>query len=930
MDFFSTIVLFSATFILAYITGMSLLFLLVSKEDDDKMPYLAGPIGYLVYSWVAYIVSGNFGLSGTDSTYVTLSFFGLLFLYANYYHYRTRGEVYNYLGAFKNIVIVTLPIVVFILWPLFYIGTETFLGAVNPDYFAGLFDNIFLLNHSTLEESTQFFEYSYVNSMIGHMPPSARFSSGFFAIMLDVILPVNAQEALTLSVGVFLFSLPLSVYVLSRTVFKFNHQISLLSAFLIGISAPTALSFIYFYVGQNSGLGALASAMVVIYLFLIRQNTKSLLLATFVINAFFVMYMGMLAYIIAPLGLLLIYMLFSKQLALKKTLLSIMIFFAISIIFNFNMLVFLLHSLSGWANIVGQTLQGQYFLDFLTEDFLSLFFGLTSYNTKSSFFIYLNSWQITAVILATMTLIYALFFLYSVYKFIREHTDTNSKVFGIGGFIIYALVWFIYTFERNYGYAVFKMASWVQFLLVIFIAYGIYSLYTSYKQETRVVTKRVKLSVLIIFLIVSIGGNLVSTTRLTTYAFGKNNVTGSIVNVYGVSGSRDYIDIADHVAKFVKKDQTIGVVGVNSVQNELVGFYLRDFKTSIMSHLELPGDDENLPDTLSNEVIDYYGNVKIVSNPFLHKYNDFYLINKSEKNQDITLNQLSSKPIYENGTFALYRSAQVKDFLFTGRGWYRLEHADEKSAYKWPRNYRWTSEGAEVMLLNSDKTKEYTLEFFAYVGYGLEDSTRTLEIWVNKKKIDEVKVDKSAVIRTKAFIADQEINVIVIKPQERVEPLKRKLPLWNKDVPYDYRRLNLLVSDIKVQSNHYNESVEGLDIFSTASYYNGLEPNGWAGKTLEIGFDLKDQINTLGIDIMLPDNEKIPLPSKMICDINGMKKEFVFNQYGNHRLEFTLEKSSKAIAVKIHTENSFVPEHSTDERGIDFSYYLERFTFENK
>jgi len=929
MELISTVSLFIGTILIAYICGMSLMLLLVDKEDSDSKKYLAIPLGYLIYSWVAYIISGNFGFTGTKTTYIALGIFFILFLYSNYRHYRINNALYNHLSAFKSIFITSSVIIIVILWPLFYIGSETFLGAVNPDYFAGLFDNEFLLTHSSLQQSLESYEYSYVNSMIGHMPPSARFSSGFFAILLDVILPVNAQEALTLSIGLFLFSVPLSSYVLARTIFKFEHKVSLLSAYLMGISTPIALSFMYFYVGQNSGLGAMPAAMVAIYLYLKHQNLKSFLLATFVINSFFVMYMGMLAYIIAPLGILVMYMLYTKEISIKTFIITLIAFFSLSVILNFNMVIFLYNSLTGWANIVGQTLQGQYFLDFLTEEFFPLFFGLASYNIQASFYYYLKNHYLVSIILFTNTLIVASYLIYFIFKFIREHKYKNSIVFGISAILVYGVVWYIYTFDRNYGYAVFKMASWIQFILIIFIAYGINKLYQSYSDEKRPGIKKIKRFTVILFVFIYVGSNLVSTTRLTTYTLGNNNVTGNIINLFNVSGNKDYKILETTLKNYVKKDETIGLININSIQNELVGFYLRNYKTSIMSHLQLPGDDENLPDIKTSQVVDYYGNITISSNPFLHDKNDFYLINKSNKNQDVTNNFINAKPIYENSTFALYKNKDIKDFIFTGKGWYRLEHSTQNDSYWWPKNYRWSSEGGEIYLLNTDKEKDYSLSFFVYAGYGKETPVRTFEIWVNKEKVEEIIVDKSALVKTKKFKASQNLNTIVIVPKERVTPLKRKLPLFNKDIPYDYRGLNFLIADVEITSNN-KKVINGLEIFKEAEEFNGLEPNAWVSNNFKVKFKLKNSINRIGLDIMVPGVKEISLPLKLNFLVNGIEKEIEINEYGNNHILFDLNKDSKIVTLVLDTDISFSPAHSSIERKVNYTFNIQRLIFDRK
>ena len=98
--------------------------------------------------------------------------------------------------------------------------------------------------------------------------------------------------------------------------------------------------------------------------------------------------------------------------------------------------------------------------------------------------------------------------------------------------------------------------------------------------------------------------------------------------------------------------------------------HLRKYPISILSHENIPGDDENLPDIMTNMVVDYYGNVKEANNVFFHEASDDYYLtwNKGHINDDIIISNFSKEPIWENSTFRLYRSNENPDMIFTGRG----------------------------------------------------------------------------------------------------------------------------------------------------------------------------------------------------------------------------------------------------------------------
>ncbi|WP_128981970.1 hypothetical protein [Halarcobacter ebronensis] len=904
---------------------------MIPKDYEYINKYIAIPAGYLIYSWLAYIVSGNFDVNGATATYISLLVFFIMFIYVNIRYYKSNNAIYNHFNNLKTILFTSSIITIVILWPMFYYGSETFLSVVNPDLLAGLVDNNYLLDFSNISKPLGFNAYSFVNSMSGSIPPSARFSSTYFALLLNVLLPINTQESLTLAVALFVFALPLSVYSLARVVFNFDHKVSLLAAFLIGISGPTTLSYIYNYLGQNSGIGAMPATMVIIYIFLKNRNLKTFLFASFAINGFYLMYTAMLAYVLAPIGLLLIYLIIKKEIKLFEFLIYLLMLFVVTFIFNYNMVIYLYNSLIGWSNLVAQSLQGQYFLDFLTEEFFGLFFGVVSYNSKASFFSYLP-WNLAVLILYFLTIVYAFYLIYFIYRFSFQKDNIESKIFGLGGFIIYAIVWYIYTFDRNYGYAVFKMASWIQFILVIFMAYGFNDLYNNYKNSTTNFYKKFKFLLLSLIVIIAIGGNFLSSMRLTTYAMGHNNVRGSIVNLYNVSGNKDYINLEKDLMKIVSKNESIGLININSIQNELVAFYLRNYKTSIMSHLQLPGDDENLPDIKTNLVVDYYGNIKLAENPFLHENDDYYLISIDKFNNDIVINGNNKNNIYENKTFKLFKNNDIKDLLFTGRGFYRLEHSNKNKDFWWPRDYRWTSEGGEIFILNPDNDKNYNLNFFAYVGYGKEIANRAIEIWVNGTKIDEQKVDYSAKVRTKNFKLNKRLNKIVIKISENVDSLKRPLPLWNKNIPYDYRKLNLLLSDVSIKEiipidNKEEYNINYYNFFEIASTLNGIEPNGWASDSISAEFNFNHKVEEMTFNVLFPQIKEVKLPTYLKITVNNEINNIKIDKYGKQDIKIKLKEPTKRINFIINSNQTFNPSHSREDRCINYSYQLMNLSF---
>src|SRR5688572_23053354 len=137
MVLLETALLFLGVILIAGGCGFGIVCLLLPDEYRDEFGFVLMPVvGYCFYSWVAFNLSGTFQIPGYDVTVATASVMALLGLLALLRRPPTRAMVK---GMWP-----TLPLclggVCLALWPLFVVGAETYLGAVNPDYTATLFD----------------------------------------------------------------------------------------------------------------------------------------------------------------------------------------------------------------------------------------------------------------------------------------------------------------------------------------------------------------------------------------------------------------------------------------------------------------------------------------------------------------------------------------------------------------------------------------------------------------------------------------------------------------------------------------------------------------------------------------------------------------------------------------------------------------------
>jgi len=875
MIFLETVGLFTAVLLLAVLCGYGVVRLLLPKEYQQEFAWvIMPPVGYCVFSWLTFTLSGSFNLSGNAAAWSSLVMLTLLAVFG-WWTYRRSAVSKSSLAGPLRAVGLSGPMLICVLWPLFYVGAETYLAAVNPDYIATFFD-LHHLKGSSLSAETASHQnsYSYFETLAGNLSKSARFSSGYFVLLIDLLLPVVTRTSLTLCIGLFMFSLPLSAYFMARVAFGLNPRAAWLASAWTGISGCVTMSLIYFYVGQNSGLGVLPTVLTLAFLLVTNPSWRIVVFATLMLNGLFAMYAGMLPYAAAPAGALALVQLVRGELKITAALKLAGAVLLGTVFLNLGILGFLSSSLVGWAKIVGQTLQGQYFLDFLTERFFPTFFGLVSYPVAAS---YPQQWFGTNGVLVVMTVLTVLVAgaLGVIFKrWVAEEKNRTFIFFGLSCVLIYGAVWFLYTFQRQYGYAVFKMSSWLQFIYVLPLGYGLDWTWTELRRRSRGALPVTIFAILMVLLV----GNLISSVRLTALSLGKDPVNGFIVNNYEMSGNYDYLRLEEKIAKTVKPGETIGISFVDAIQHEWISYYLRHFKLSWLGHYLIPGDDENLPDVLTRRVVDYYGNVRVDRNMFFHGATDQYILTTSPThlNQEIVHQELP-QPLFQDETFRFFRADQCKDFVYTGRGWYRLEYpkADLKS---WlPQRYRWSGEGGEIYMLHAGKPNaRYRLSFVALAGYGYPTKKRTIELWHNGQKFDDVVVDGGARIVSQPFHPTGDVELLVLKVKESVRPIPRTARLWNKEIPGDYRKLNILASDIRVYpadaprvSGQARADYHGNALFEGSLSFSGLMADRWVRENLSIQLPMPVGSRNLELRLLLPGQNGYQYPLEFDVIVNG-------------------------------------------------------------
>jgi hypothetical protein len=940
MTFLITIAQLALVWLGACLMGLAMVKVLLPPEvEREHGLFLMPTTGVLALCLASFTVSATFDMPTASAVRACLAALLLAGL-ATQLRKEWRIRPGDLLRDLRTALLLAAPMALAILWPFFWYGAKTYLGSVNPDFYAGLIDIYYLLQgHSiTTFEAVRGDSAYPVLSAAGYGSASARFGSELFVAAVHETMGLDLRASLTLTIAFSLLCLPLTLYSLCRLVLGFEARAARIAAWLIGISASVGMSYLYFYLGQNAGLPALPLVLTAVYLMLTRPAVGTLAYCALLANGLFVNYFAMLPYALAPAGPLWLYLVFTRRLSLRTALLIVLGFVAISAGLIAGNLPATFESMRMWLGVIGQSLQGQYFLDFLTESFFSYFFGVYNYQ-HSPWAAWLMGQIGSRVVGFGVAVACAGVLAWSIRRWNRDQPDTGRRVFVFSTLLIYFAVWALYSFSRQYGYAVFKMSSWLQFILVPFMAYAIDKVMQDRRSPAPAARSRALSTAAVATLCLYVALNFAANVQYAYNGLGRNKDTGYIVNHFGMSGNETFFELPSAVAKFVKPDESIGMLFTDSIRNWWTSYYIKEFRQSFLSHWLMPGDDENLPDLETNVVVDYYGNVERLRNDFFHGgAADQYILtwNKPDLNRDIVATDFTAKALWENSSFRLFRADDVHDLLFTGRGFYRLEYF-KPVEYFFPEVLRWSADGGEFYVLHPGQPgAEYRLAFDAIVGYEYPNDSRTLEFYQDGRKFGETRITHSARVVSPAFKPRAGTTKLVVYIKEKNRSLPRPFALWNKEIPADYRRLNIAFSNARLVAPGapsappppLGRPITFLQLMRAAESFDGFQLDGWIGERAQVSLPVPRGATQVEVTGLVPGNMGFAFPFKVALRIDGRDTEIVIPNAGDFKLVAPLggQAASAGIAI-VPGESREVGEVEIRHKVIRRSLRIDSLTF---
>lgn len=915
MNQLGSVFLYFSAFALITCLGLGPSVSLLGKNFRSYALIIAPGVGYALFCFFSVWLSGFIGLSSVLANFFVAG--GLLFWSISaLWVYRNDIPVILKLWHLLPLLLLVTALMIFI--PAIHLGLGNYLGTVNPDFFQSL-----SLHETLLRNHASFWVNRHSLPLDGPAQEAfpdafqARFGGVVLSVLLEQLFRISSPWALVLAIMVFLSCLPFAVYFFCRTVLAFEEKAAILSAVFVVMAAPTGMSFLHTFIGQNSALALFPLGISLIYLALKEHSFKIAALVVLVLNAVFYLYVMALPYIVAPFFLLIVFQLIRKDWAYLKFAFIALVIGLVSVV-GIHLSVYsvtgkFIHDL---FDLLGYLSQSQYYIDFLTEEVFQYAIGVTSYPlSQNEFFSGISS--IAPYILISLGGVIA-FLYFLMLKYWARSTSSIARAAIFSMLLTYLSVWFKYTFMTKYGYASFKMSAWLQFLFVPFLAWGAIEAFNHLKVKSSSLSQRIPALFCFFFLgILFPALNLASNLDYAIKSYGHDIYHGSIVNSYGISGNDDYQMLSEVLKENVPSGERVAVGFGDRIENFWVSYHLDQIglKTAVLSHEEIPFEDAYLPDIHSRDYIDSLGNRQLDSRKFYknaHVDAGYYLLaGDGNLNKEIIRKPFNGRPLWENASFRLFKKSDVQDVLVTGRGFYRVEHmASDHGDWWWPETFRWSGEGGEIYHLRPMKPGQpHRIQFSVIAGLGQATGERTIELWHNGKLFDEVRVNGAARIVSKPYIPTEDVNLIVLKIKEQSVLVKRGTGLWNRDLPKLATPINALFSDIhiwpddvivegNIQSSQWMSPIEK---FSKCFQFNGFDVDGWMRDRAELTVIPKDKIASIRMRFLVPGNLNFKFPFAVTIVVNDQPTEKFFSQPGEFEVEVSapLANGGKLVNIQL-------------------------------
>lgn len=836
------------TFLLLAFFGFLPVALLVRQPSSGERILLAPVLGLCTVILVTNVLA-FLGLTGTTIAIVTLAAFGALlcaFPFRRRLGYRSvqsasqslrsriralilepvtplsTGELRESLAPLLVAVTATL----FIAWPLLWFGYADYWGFANPD--EALYMHVIqrLQTHAfgvpTLEEAYGL--YSPNNSVI--------IGVCYIPSILSVLTGVPAEFFFGILCAAAVILTPLSVYYLAAFGFRLRPRLALSAAIASGCSSLLANTF-YIHALGSLCLGVLLPVGVCLCLQYVDEpsDQRSVLVALVGAAMFYCYYPGF-AVMAAIWVLIIVGAWIRRAISIKHVrhvTAALVILLVGTFIFQFGVISkqLLVESLSSRLRAEPGNEVLMFFGLSLTEELAPFFWGFKLPMTPFTFGganPEIAFWGLFGVGLLLGTALLS--------SFVKRVSGLRVEYRLI--LIVIALSLGAYTLGRN-GYGLFKLVGWVHTFALIGLVASMFGLFDLLRRRKRL--WRIVAVAPLLVLTVYVGLNLIQSITLCL-ATVRKGAWGGLHNARGFE-LRDFRTLEGLDAAWGRQGFNLALP--DPVLQRWAVPFLKSPRLLFFPIIDLRVADSDSPE--AERRLRFAGD----------RFRDPYVLRADDIVEDNT--RARCRTLWSNGPFMLVDTAQCRDMMTLGSGWYRMEESPGNPIH-WQRKFRWLRKRGELLVFYPSNLPQ-RLHFTAVCGYGNPLPQRTVRLYLDGVQFDEIRIYGYARVASRPFTARRPWSRIEFEVQETAQPLPRLHALWNSWVPRDPRLLNLALSDIGLAPESESAPpARFLDFRSQEQFskmmLNGVYPDRWIGNEARIELPIPAGTDSLELGGMVP------------------------------------------------------------------------------
>jgi hypothetical protein len=871
----ATLLLIGLVIAVLFLAGWGPTLLLL--ERGQKYPRLVAVpvVGLACYIVAAHLLAG-WGLTGRPISWICTGVFGALAVLVPRDRRLSRQEVREALGPLG----ICIAGLLFTTWPLLYEGYHSYLAFGNPDAAFNLAVYEDLQGHGYAAPRAGSVRF-WPNAQFGHV-----FGIGYLGVLIALLTGADILKLHEVTSASLVFAAPASVFLFCLLGLKTRTRSALVA---MGVSAVSSL-VCYTYYLQSMGamtLIALLPALVGVWSAALESGRKRLVLLSALLftGASFGYYAslpvaGLLLASAALSGL-------AKRTIGVRALAGSAAMVVAVILVSFPVLTLEIirrTAVEATSSRLRASLEGpEVLLSFafvLTEQFLPFFWGLLIPPMAWDSLFAPPAWGFLFVLGVSVLLLAVLARILA-----KPVADTPLPVRVQIGLLLGVVLYFIF---RDNGYGVFKLAAWINPLVLAFLVCGVLP------AAAPVASRRFRPRLHWV-LVPLVGLNLVWSVRLGAASLHHGGPSGKSMS--GFTGA-DFDSLRD-LSRHVNPQSRILVAIPDPVVQRWVITYLRRFRLSAVPYLSFSPEE---PDAWEQVAAEDAASAS-------------YILTWSGNNNDV-VSYLHLRSLWRSGKFQLVRRDVARNLLVVGKGWYRVESIPG-SSYPWQHRFRWLRSNGELLLFEPGD-EWLRLRLVVVPGFGRRDPARSFTLSVNGEEFDRIAITGFGAVISKPFRAQGFPARLSLALDDRAEPLPRPWGLFNKWVPKDGRRLNVAISKIEVLTDQDYQRLRlpcRLDLSQPdawdAPFLAGVYPDGWIAEETRVTLRHCTGSDAISLHGFVPGISGSLFPLSITASVNGMTlppAELV--QAGDFTVTLPLPpelRTADPLEFRFRPSQSFVP-----------------------